>query len=95
MAKIVMAEVVEPCSHGIDLHTATAGRMNLPQVRCDLGDAETRRCAEAFGLPIMIHSPAPHRSPFVSGKLAVAPGRLKEALDAGRLDVARVDRACW
>ncbi len=59
LAKIVMTEVVEPCSHGIDLHTATVGRMNLPQVRCDLEDAETRRCAEAFGAPIMIHAAAP------------------------------------
>ena len=59
LAKIVMVEVVEPCSHGIDLHSAAAGRMNLPQVRCDLEDAETRRCAEAFGAPIMIDSPGP------------------------------------
>ena len=59
LAKIVMTEVVEPCSHGIDLHTGAAGRMNLPQVRCDLHDDETRRCAEAFGAPIMIHSLGP------------------------------------
>ena len=59
LAKIVMREVVEPCSHGIDLHTAAAGRMNLPQVRCNLDDDETRRCAEAFGAPIMIHSLGP------------------------------------
>ena len=59
LAKIVMVEVVEPCSHGIDLHTGSGGRMNLPQVRCNLDDDETRRCAEAFGAPIMIHSLGP------------------------------------
>lgn len=59
LAKILMDEVVDPCSHGIDLHTGAAGRMNLPQVRCDLEDGEIRRCAEAFGAPIMIHSRGP------------------------------------
>lgn len=59
LAKIFMDEVVEPCSFGIDLHTAAAGRMNLPQVRCDLEDEETRRCAEAFGAPVMMHSAGP------------------------------------
>jgi predicted deacylase len=59
LAKILMTEVVEPCSHGIDLHTAAAGRMNLPQVRCDLADAETRRCAEAFAAPVMMQSTGP------------------------------------
>lgn len=59
LAKILMNEVVDPCSHGIDLHTGAAGRMNLPQVRCNLEDGEIRRCAEAFGAPIMIHSLGP------------------------------------
>jgi len=59
LARILMTEVVEPCSHGIDLHTAAAGRMNLPQLRCDLDDDETRRCAEAFGAPIAMHSDGP------------------------------------
>ena len=59
LAKILMTEVVDPCEYGIDLHTAAAGRMNLPQIRCNLEDAETRRCAEAFGAPLMIHSEGP------------------------------------
>ena len=59
LAKIVMAEVVDQCSYGIDLHTGGAGRMNLPQVRCNLDDDETRRCAEAFGAPIVIQSLGP------------------------------------
>ncbi len=59
LANIMMSEVVEPCGYGIDLHTAAVGRMNLPQIRADLEDAETRRCAEAFGAPIMMHSAGP------------------------------------
>jgi predicted deacylase len=72
LAKIVMDEVVEPCSYGIDLHTGAAGRMNLPQVRCNLEDEETRRCAEAFGAPLMMHSAGPggslRRTATVRGK---------------------------
>lgn len=56
MARLFMTEVVARCSYGIDLHTASWHRTNLPQVRADLRDPETRRCAEAFGAPIMLHS---------------------------------------
>jgi len=56
MAHLFMTEVVARCQYGIDLHTGSWHRTNLPQVRGDLRDAETRRCAEAFGAPIMLHS---------------------------------------
>lgn len=59
LAHIFMSEIVAPCSHGLDLHTAAAGRMNLPQIRCDLTDPEARRCAEAFAAPLMLHSSGP------------------------------------
>ena len=59
LAKILMSEIVEPCSHGIDLHTGSAGRINLPQLRCDLDDEETRRWAEAFGAPVILHTKGP------------------------------------
>jgi hypothetical protein len=55
LAHIVMNEIVQHCSHGIDLHTGSNDRINLPQIRGDLTGAETRRCAEAFGAPIMLH----------------------------------------
>ncbi|MFW6198438.1 MAG: M14 family metallopeptidase, partial [Acidobacteriota bacterium] len=46
LARLFLTEVVERCSHGIDLHTGSLHRSNLPQVRGDLDDPETRRCAE-------------------------------------------------
>ncbi len=55
-AHLFMTEVVERCDLGIDLHTGSDGRNNLPQIRCDLDDADTRRAAEAFGAPIILHS---------------------------------------
>ena len=56
LARLFLDEVVSRCSYSIDLHTAAPPRTNLPQVRCNLDDPETRRCAEAFGAPIRINS---------------------------------------
>lgn len=56
LANLFMREVVERCTHGIDLHTGSHHRNNLPQVRGNLHDEETRRCAVAFGAPVMMHS---------------------------------------
>ncbi len=56
IAHIFMTEIVSRCTHGIDLHTGSLDRSNLPQTRGDLKDAETRRFAEAFGAPVMVQS---------------------------------------
>lgn len=54
LAKVLMDEVVGPSSIGIDLHTGSLGRSNLPQLRGDLGDPRTVKLAQVFGAPIMI-----------------------------------------
>ncbi len=56
LAHLFMREVVERCSYGIDLHTGSDHRKNLPQVRVDLGDVEAQRCAAAFGAPVVLHA---------------------------------------
>jgi hypothetical protein len=55
LAHLFMREIVSRCTHGIDLHTASACRINFPQIRANLHDEETYRCAKAFGAPVMIH----------------------------------------
>jgi predicted deacylase len=57
LAHFFLTEVVEGCSHVIDYHSASLNRTNLPQVRADLGDPETRRCARAFGAPVIMTAP--------------------------------------
>lgn len=59
MAHFFMEEIVSRCEFGIDLHCGSNDRTNIPQVRANLDDPETRRCAEAFGAPVMIHSKGP------------------------------------
>jgi hypothetical protein len=56
LANLFMREIVKHSTHGIDLHTAAIHRMNLPQIRANLEDSETYRCAQAFNAPIMMHA---------------------------------------
>ncbi len=56
LARLFLTEVVEQCTVGIDLHTAAGHRANVPQLRCDIDDAETLHLAKAFGTPFVIHA---------------------------------------
>lgn len=56
LAHLFMHEIVSNCTHGIDLHTGTLHRCNLPHIRAELHDPETRRLAEVFGVPVLIHA---------------------------------------
>lgn len=54
LAKLFMDEIVSKCTHGIDLHTGSNHRVNLPQIRAYLDDPETERLACAFGVPVVL-----------------------------------------
>lgn len=56
IAHLLMTEVVAHCSVGLDLHTGSDGRTNLPQIRADLEDPQTERLAQVFGCPLMLHA---------------------------------------
>ena len=56
LAHLFMKHIVEGCDFGIDLHTGSHHRTNLPQIRADLRDPTTRRCAEIFRSPVIMHS---------------------------------------
>lgn len=51
----VFEEIIRKCTHGIDLHTAGTSRTNLPQVRCDIKNAEAKQMAQAFGTTVILH----------------------------------------
>jgi len=56
LAHLFVEQIVRRCTHGIDLHTGSNHRSNLPQIRADLTDAETARLAKVFGAPLVLHS---------------------------------------
>lgn len=56
LAHLFMTEIVDKCSVGIDCHTATGHRTNVPQIRTDTDDPDTLALARAFGAPFTIHA---------------------------------------
>lgn len=47
-------EVVARCDFGIDLHTASDGRWNLPHVRGDMSNPRVRKLASEFGASVVV-----------------------------------------
>ena len=56
IAHVFMKEIVMKCQYGIDLHTGSAHRFNLPQVRGCLDNPEVKKLAKAFGVPVILNS---------------------------------------
>ena len=56
VAKIFFEEIVKKSNLGIDLHTASIHKSNLPQVRTNTENEYTFRLAKAFGAPVVLHS---------------------------------------
>jgi len=56
LAHIFLQQIVSQCDYGIDLHTGALHRSNLPQIRANLDDPETKILAEAFSVPVLLNS---------------------------------------
>jgi predicted deacylase len=56
VAKIFFDEIVKKCDLGIDLHTASLHKSNLPQIRTNIENEYTFKLAKAFGAPVILHS---------------------------------------
>ncbi|MFL0799493.1 MAG: succinylglutamate desuccinylase/aspartoacylase family protein [Agarilytica sp.] len=56
LAHTFLDEIVTKCEYGIDLHTGAIHRSNLPQIRANLDDPETKQLAEAFAVPVLLNS---------------------------------------
>lgn len=56
LARLFLDEVVSRCDYGLDYHAGSDDRTNLPQIRGNMDDAETRRLSVAFGAPLVFHS---------------------------------------
>ena len=56
VAKTFFDEIVSKCDLGIDLHTASVHKSNLPQVRTNIENEYTFTLAKAFEAPVILHS---------------------------------------
>ncbi|NEQ39476.1 MAG: succinylglutamate desuccinylase/aspartoacylase family protein [Okeania sp. SIO3I5] len=86
LARLFMEEIVSKSTHGIDLHTASYHRKNLPQIRANLHDPETYECANAFAAPVTIHSQSRDGSLREAAAKQGIPTLLYEAGEALRFD---------
>jgi hypothetical protein len=86
LAHLLMTEVVSLCRYGIDLHTGSSHRPNLPQIRANLKDSETRRLAEAFQARAIVQSEERDGSLRQAASSQGIPVLLYEAGEALRFD---------
>lgn len=56
MAYLFKHEILDKCSHAIDLHTGAIYRSNVPQIRANLASSATAEMARAFGVPLVLNS---------------------------------------
>ena len=54
--------VIQHCDALIDLHTGSAGRTNLPQIRTDLDSPAALALARSFGVGVVLHGAGPEGS---------------------------------
>jgi uncharacterized protein len=86
IANLMMTEVVAKCAVGIDLHTGSDRRTNLPQIRTDLEDPRARELALAFAAPVMLHARLRDGSLRSAARERGATVLLYEAGEAWRMD---------
>ena len=91
IAHLFMTEIVSRCDVGIDLHTGSDHRTNLPHVRGDLDNPETRKLAEAFGASLMLHARLRDGSLRAAATERGATVLLYEGGEAWRYDTTAVD----
>jgi len=91
IAHLLMTEVVSRCSVGVDLHTGSDSRINLPQIRADLDNPSVRELAEVFAAPIAISSKLRDGSLRQAGSEAGATVLLYEGGEASRFDRATIE----
>lgn len=86
VAKTFFDEIVSKCDLGIDLHTASIHKDNLPQIRTNTNNEYTLMLARAFEAPVVLHSELRDGSLRAEAQDKGIPILLYEAGEALRLD---------
>ena len=91
MAHTIMEQVISKCTHLIDIHSASAHRSNVPQIRVSMNRADAAGCASAFGAPFTIHSAERDGSLRMAATNQGIPSIVYEAGDSGRFNRDAID----
>lgn len=54
LARVIIDEVVSQCHYGIDLHTGSVGKINMPQLRVNLDTPGADELARVFDTPVIL-----------------------------------------
>jgi hypothetical protein len=92
MAHTLFTEIVARCRYGIDLHTASLGRTNLPHIRADMSNERARRIARAFGTEVIIDTPGSERTLRAAATRSGVPTIIFEAGETFRFQQNMVAR---
>jgi hypothetical protein len=57
LAQVLFKNIVCRCGYGLDLHTGSNHRKNLPHLRGNMSDPEVLSMAQAFGAPLALDTP--------------------------------------
>lgn len=86
LAQVLFENVVTRCQCGIDLHTGSNHRTNLPHLRGSMNNPETLAMARAFGAPLALDSTGTEGTLRHSAEQAGVRTLLYEAGEALRFD---------
>lgn len=86
IADIFFKEIVKKSDLGIDLHTASIHKSNLPQIRTNIDNPYTFKLAKAFEAPVVLHSEVRDGSLRAVAQEKGVPILLYEAGEALRFD---------
>ncbi|WP_373069452.1 succinylglutamate desuccinylase/aspartoacylase family protein [Sulfurimonas sp.] len=86
MADLFLNEIVKKSDLGIDLHTASIHKSNLPQIRTNIKNPYTLKLAKAFEAPVILHSEIRDGSLRSASQDMGVPILLYEAGEALRFD---------
>lgn len=91
IAYTLMEQVIKHCTHLIDIHSASAHRSNVPQIRASLSSDEVVGISKAFGAPFVIHSAERDGSLRMAATACGLKSMVYEAGDASRFDKDAID----
>nr|WP_321452919.1 succinylglutamate desuccinylase/aspartoacylase family protein [uncultured Carboxylicivirga sp.] len=86
LAHIFLTEVVSLADMGIDIHTASIHRDNLPQIRADINDEKLNALSKVFESPVILHSAPPNGSLRAAASQINVPVMVYESGEALRFD---------
>lgn len=92
LAYVIFTEVIKKCDRLIDLHTGSAARTNLPQIRTDITSPAALTLAKNFGVGVILHGEGPEGSLRGAALQAGIPAIIYEAGEPLRFEETEIQR---